>query len=556
MSNYNYYFDFQCFKDRNNQYIAWFSPLHFSNSTKEVKMIKKQYIDEYIFVIDKSSGMLDNISTSVDNLFSPGSPHSPLSPHNMTAPLLINNLEYEGGKKISFANNKNEILKDAMTKILHQILLVDKTINISALTFNNETKLFFKHTNVQNVQEISFDEIPNGTKNIEKAITEVKTIINDDYYKGNDVKYHVLLFIDGYVDVKNIDEFTDSLFKLNASIYCIVVGPSYDCNVQFMEKITSAIINGIDSTEISDKVINLTCNKKMFTTNININIKDAKVITFLEQTDSILHIDNMCIDQHCPIILDKCVEVELQYMYKGNIISTCFDMDAVCTKSITVDLQIKYLKSYCTTLDLFKKCFVPPDETKLVSKLLGLKKITEKINIELVKHDIHLLYLSKLWEVLKTQINNYYNDILIHDELKQPRKSKVEIGLVTLEKKEFKLLQPFSKIKHNTCRICKTNNINIILFPCKHYGMCDSCEITMNKCPFCSTSIQYTKKIIMVDTNCINCIDNPVGCVLLCSSGNNHCCYCLKCVSTKKKKLCPICKTKIKGVVDFYRSSI
>lgn len=45
------------------------------------------------------------------------------------------------------------------------------------------------------------------------------------------------------------------------------------------------------------------------------------------------------------------------------------------------------------------------------------------------------------------------------------------------------------------CSICMDNKKNILLRPCKHLCICDSCNKYLEKCPLCRTNISSTEKV-------------------------------------------------------------
>ena len=65
------------------------------------------------------------------------------------------------------------------------------------------------------------------------------------------------------------------------------------------------------------------------------------------------------------------------------------------------------------------------------------------------------------------------------------------------------LLQDELTNKTNKCKVCYSNEANILLLPCSHLGLCKQCHETVNnqvgdvKCPFCRTSSRGYINIII-----------------------------------------------------------
>ncbi|XP_042478753.1 BOI-related E3 ubiquitin-protein ligase 1-like [Macadamia integrifolia] len=65
----------------------------------------------------------------------------------------------------------------------------------------------------------------------------------------------------------------------------------------------------------------------------------------------------------------------------------------------------------------------------------------------------------------------------------------IDFNLVTKENKDLKELM--------TCKVCRVNEVCILLLPCRHLCLCKDCESKLNFCPLCHYSKLYSMEVYM-----------------------------------------------------------
>ena len=122
-------------------------------------------------------------------------------------------------------------------------------------------------------------------------------------------------------------------------------------------------------------------------------------------------------------------------------------------------------------------------------------------------------YLGNKNKVYKNSIYNYKEIILSHKKyIKDLYHSKHNVmklndnnthNLKNIIKSQNNIINKFKDSLK--CSICYNKNINIILSPCNHCVMCDSCYTNYimydQSCPLCKTTIQNYKKIFLPNLN-------------------------------------------------------
>ena len=53
-------------------------------------------------------------------------------------------------------------------------------------------------------------------------------------------------------------------------------------------------------------------------------------------------------------------------------------------------------------------------------------------------------------------------------------------------------------IDDRKCKICFENLANMLILPCSHLGVCETCTAKLKQCPFCRIKIQKVIKTYMV----------------------------------------------------------
>ena len=133
-----------------------------------------------------------------------------------------------------------------------------------------------------------------------------------------------------------------------------------------------------------------------------------------------------------------------------------------------------------------------------------------KKNLKLNNDNYYLYNKNKIY--INT-IQNYKDIIILHKKYirdiyhtKENRVNIYEVNIINLKNliKSRNLI--INKFKDSLkCSICYDNNINIILSPCNHCVMCDSCYKNYiqydDTCPLCKTYIEDYIKIYLPNLN-------------------------------------------------------
>lgn len=68
-----------------------------------------------------------------------------------------------------------------------------------------------------------------------------------------------------------------------------------------------------------------------------------------------------------------------------------------------------------------------------------------------------------------------------------------------LDDEARQLLTENRKLKtQKICKVCKTNDVCVLLLPCAHLVSCEGCAGDLRECPVCGTGIRGTVKTYLV----------------------------------------------------------
>jgi len=264
--------------------------------------------------------------------------------------------------------------------------------------------------------------------------------------------------------IKNMQNEIDDLNKLLIKQKC-------DHNNEIKELNFIICNNDRNIIEYKNKINNLEKNilekdKDLEIANETITKLNNKIINFKKINNDINFINKK---------YDKIFYLIKEYTLQNEILETQFLIN-------NIPFIIKYQVDYKNFIELIKNNIPDIDQVK---DLNHIKKIIENLNN----------YSENIREILDAiNFSCIIKDNCVIIQVKQNNFEKFIID---------KLLFQLSNITNNSkyiekcCCICFDNQVNILLFPCRHAIICDICINSLNECPLCRKIIRSYFKIFI-----------------------------------------------------------
>lgn len=562
------------------------------------KIVKNK--DDYIFVIDNSHNMFDNIyeecvvpqspkNININDLHSliaspsPTSQYRVISPSmSYRAPLLNSSLSPPDSPKKT-SSNKIDILKNSLISAL--VYLSEHNNNTTILVCSSSVKVICNKlklttNNIESVIQTIRELVPHGSLQWSSVFDYINSLspkklqsIDESTTQTYDNYPHIVICT------------TDESINLFRSVYsfkpivmsCVKVlniGYMTNTNIDFFQNKSDCYI-GLSESDVANKLLNIMysmVNAK--TTNLKITLVDS-VDDSVEEKGETYHVavDDRVVNMKPHRLLpklsksEKKLEVNTHLNIKSNVIQldsvvignpiimllnkhTCFFLeydDKKFTLFTEILLQYDYqltkthinmYKCFTNTLRMFEQSF----DNSFHKKMHKIISLFDKQ--QYLKKDTVNTHILQLYTFLENRVQLYYN-------LSKKRDiTKIVIADYNLLR-SLKLFEIVCKreysvsdekipivIERSTCKICKSRCMNMIVYPCKHSNICDQCMHKSNICPVCKTEITYFKRISVcnLDMKCLECKTKTVTSCLVCKDKHAFTYYCIACSNKKLKK--------------------
>ncbi len=603
-------FDIKCHNFHDNDILLWITS----------KKTTPSYTD-LLFIIDNSNNMFDTMIHSQYNVpLSPKSPHININDlHNIispssspipyskqvdriSSPSMISHDERslltspDSPKIVNTQFNKNDVIKHSITNMLNCISCYDHTITV--ITCNSSFKMVCNKVqlttdNVNSINDSILKELtPHGSVSWSSIFEYINNSDHDNIIicttdeslnlfrsthtscetKKINMK-HIHIVSIGILSITNINFFNNCYVGLTADdVTNKLLSVVWNIGMKCHNNIKITIIDNVDDDTnksqfkmaIDDKIVNNKSNlliQKM-------KKKERKLVitTFHDVKSNVIQLDSIVIAEPIIILLNKHSCITLEY---DDIKFTFFTEILLqnTKKSLLTDYHCRIYKQLVDVISMFELIF--ESKSNMQKRLLKINT-TLRTELKSKPKDDHVVYLDRVWSLLENKSIIYYNILKQHKDI--ARIGLIDCSLLrNLKIREFIVNEKYETkstlykipiiMERGTCRVCKVNNMNLILYPCKHTNICDTCMNYVSCCPACKLEITYVKKITIcnLEMKCLECKTNTVTACLVCTDKHANTYFCIKCSNGKlKKHKCnfkvnnKVCKNKMIGILDFY----
>lgn len=163
-------------------------------------------------------------------------------------------------------------------------------------------------------------------------------------------------------------------------------------------------------------------------------------------------------------------------------------------KSILEKVQAKQLQTIASLEENFRR--------KIQEKELQIQDVTKR-NVDLEEQFRKLNYEVGMWQQ-QAKINE---DRIAALQLKyqqvhaQNREGwgDSEVDSISCSKgpMNFQLLCKENERESMACKVCRVNEMCMLLLPCRHLCLCKDCEVKLNFCPVCQSSKYFGVEVYM-----------------------------------------------------------
>jgi Mg-chelatase subunit ChlD len=368
---------------------------------KEKQVILAKSVYHFIFVVDKSFSMFENITEE-----------------NLTT------------NKI-----KMDLVKQCLMELLPMFLdMPNKEIRLTLISFNNKstTLIFNQKVRVADKEGIE-NKIqhlnPESDTNIRKALQTTVNEVNELKKREEKEKiyeYKVFMLTDGensntWENDILIEEYKKSGLVENTT--CVGIGSAKNYNGEFLQKFCKTLVGGITATELKEAIIGLcfeACNKKATDVKIEFPVHTKLMLPIVQTNSHVITLPTFNSFQQIPLLIkfpqigiansnvDTLLSVniplkieymnEMKEMVKEEVNVTFSDSKSTSFK----EFDKWAIENYCQINAKYRKAYEDNDPSKVIPVLndvvmrLQHWKVGERLNLRM----------KAMWTALETDVKN------------------------------------------------------------------------------------------------------------------------------------------------------